>query len=358
VKLFSGNTQVGSTVVDSTGLWSITTTAFKDGLNYTLYGTATDAAGNVSTQSKLITFNIDAHAPLIPTGTITLAAGANNPAFSGGGEVGTAIDLVNVNNGTIIGHTTVGSDGTWRIPSVVVPNGSYSVSVVSSDAAENATTSSSRIDFNIASTANITGDKNNNVIIANSSNNGIDGGAGFDTVVYGTARANYTVQKAAWGYSVVDKTGAQGTDTLVNVERIHFSDDNWVALDLDGNAGQVYRMYQAALDRTPDPRGYAFWLDQMDQGVSLDKVAELVLANKEATDIYLSNPTDSYFITQLYHHVLHREPDAAGLAWWLQNVQYSSRAHVLALFTESPENQAQVIGTIQNGIEYSPWHGA
>jgi hypothetical protein len=31
-----------------------------------------------------------------------------------------------------------------------------------------------------------------------------------------------------------------------------------------------------------------------------------------------------------------------------------SRAEVLAMFSESPENQAQVIGSIQNGIEFTP----
>jgi hypothetical protein len=55
--------------------------------------------------------------------------------------------------------------------------------------------------------------------------------------------------------------------------------------------------------------------------------------------------------------VLHREPDAAGLAWWLDNVHKLTRPQVLETFSESPENQAQVIGTIQDGIQYTPWHG-
>jgi hypothetical protein len=357
VKLYSGKDMVGSTVVDSTGLWSITTKPFTDGKNYAIFATATDAAGNVSPQSQAITFNIDAHAPVIPSGELSLAAGANNPGFTGTGEAGTTIQLVNINNATEIARATVVSSGTFYIPPSVMPNGTYSVSVVSLDAADNATTSAQRIDFTINSKLNISGDAKNNTLASTADNNGIDGGAGLDTVAYSGARANFTVEKQVWGYSVVDKTGAQGSDLLVNVERVQFSDSKALALDIDGNAGQVYRLYQAAFDRTPDAGGYAYWLNAMDHGYSLNQISALVLQNKEAVDLYMSNPTDEYFVTQLYHHVLHRDPDAGGLSFWLGNIHSASRAEVLGMFSESPENQAQVIGVIQNGIEYTPWTG-
>lgn len=355
VKLYIGANVVGSTVVDSTGLWSITTSTLKDGMNYALFATATDVAGNISQHSATVTFNVDATPPVIPTGDVALAANANNPAFSGTGEVGTTVQLINVSNATEIARATVVASGTWYIPPSVLPNGTYNVSVVSLDAADNATSSSTRLKFTINSPMNMTGDANNNVFTSTPDNNGIDGGGGMDTVIYNGARANFTVTKQVYGYSVVDKTGAQGSDTLVNIERIQFSDGKSVALDLDGNAGEVYRMYQAALDRTPDAGGFSYWLDAMDHGMSLSQVSTLVLQNPEAVKIYMADPSDSYFITQLYHHVLHRDPDAAGLSWWLSNVQKSTRAEVMVMFSESPENQAQVIGTIQNGIDYTPW---
>lgn len=33
------------------------------------------------------------------------------------------------------------------------------------------------------------------------------------------------------------------------------------------------------------------------------------------------------------------------------------REELLAQFSESPENQAQVIGSIQDGIAFTPWGG-
>jgi hypothetical protein len=34
-----------------------------------------------------------------------------------------------------------------------------------------------------------------------------------------------------------------------------------VALDVDGAAGQAYRLYQAAFDRAPDKNGLGYWIN-------------------------------------------------------------------------------------------------
>jgi hypothetical protein len=61
-------------------------------------------------------------------------------------------------------------------------------------------------------------------------------------------------------------------------------------------------------------------------------------------------------VSKLYANVLHRAPDAAGQAYWLGVLDTGlvSQAGVLASFSDSPENQAQLVGTIQNGFEYTP----
>jgi serralysin len=57
----------------------------------------------------------------------------------------------------------------------------------------------------------------------------------------------------------------------------------------------------------------------------------------------------------LYANVLHRPAEGAGYDFWLNALHTASRADVLANFSESGENQAQVIGRIQNGIDYLHW---
>jgi hypothetical protein len=142
--------------------------------------------------------------------------------------------------------------------------------------------------------------------------------------------------------------------TLANVERLQFS-DQMVALDIDGTAGQAYRLYQAAFDRAPDKAGLGYWISMMDQGVSLQQAADGFVNSPEFASLYGANATDAQFVTALYQNVLHRAPDQAGYDFWMHSIQIVSRAEVLTDFSESAENHAQLIGTIENGIAYQHW---
>ncbi|MFZ6873758.1 DUF4214 domain-containing protein [Undibacterium sp. Di27W] len=186
----------------------------------------------------------------------------------------------------------------------------------------------------------------------------VDGGSGRDTFVYAGARADYAITQNAAGFNVQLKSQQEASDTLNHIERLQFSDRN-VALDIDGNAGQVYRLYQAAFGRTPDLEGLGYWIKDMDQGSSLTSVAAGFFQSAEFQKLYGSNPSISALLNNLYQNVLHRAPDQAGFEYW--NTQLSkgqiSAAGVLASFCESAENQAQVIGSIKNGIDYQVWAG-
>jgi hypothetical protein len=356
VNLYSNGDLVGTTHADASGLWSVTTTPFKDGMNYLLYARATDASGNASVPSEGVHFNIDATAPKIPTGTVVSTAGGNQPVFDGTGEAGSTIQLFRTSDFAEIARATVGTNGTWHIDSAPLPNGTYDISFASVDIADNATSSGTHLGFTIASTLNTNGTANADVLRpAGTGNNAIDGGAGLDVAVYDTPRANFTIAKDIFGFAVTDKVGSGGHDTLVNIERVQFSDNTWVALDVDGVAGQAYRMYKAAFDRVPDVAGLGFWIHALDNGYTLTQVADEFVKSNEFKQMYMSDPSDANFITKLYEHVLHRAPEGAGYDWWLDHMHSATRAEVLAFFTESPENQAQVIGTIQDGISYTHW---
>ena len=180
----------------------------------------------------------------------------------------------------------------------------------------------------------------------------IDGLGGMDTVVYHGARQAFSVAKQADGFIVNDLAANGGIDTLHGVERLKF-DDGSVALDIGGTAGQAYRLYQAAFDRAPDLAGLGFWIGMMDRGVSLQRVADSFATSAEFVDRY-GHTTDTQFLTLLYAHALHRAPDAGGLQFWTDAIQVHqvARAVVLEHFSESAENQAQVIGSIQDGIDF------
>jgi hypothetical protein len=354
----SDNTLVGTTTADASGVWSLTTsTAFADGTGYSIYATATDAAGNTSAASSAVTFNIDAHAPVAPTAAFTQSD--NQVAFTGTGEAGTTIYLTRVGDFIDIATTKVGADGNWSITTSPLPDGSYAIRPVSEDLAGNAKSALADSTFTVSSSANLLGTAAKDTLTATAGNNAIDGQGGIDTVVYAGPRANYTVAKETWGYGVTDKVGNGGHDAVINVERLQF-DDTGVALDISGSAGQAYRLYQAALDRPAESAGLGFWIYQLDHGLTLDDmVQDIINTQPEFIQKYGSNPTDAQFVNLLYANVLHRSPDAAGYDFWLKALTNHDTTHVgiVKFFSESPENQAQVIGTIQDGITYTPWHG-
>lgn len=80
----------------------------------------------------------------------------------------------------------------------------------------------------------LTGDAASNGLRGGGGNDTIDGGAGTDAAIFVNARSTYTVSKSATGLGVVSTT--EGSDTLTNIERLHFSDTR-LAFDVDGAAG-------------------------------------------------------------------------------------------------------------------------
>jgi serralysin len=178
----------------------------------------------------------------------------------------------------------------------------------------------------------------------------IDGGPGFDTVIYNCNRDSFTLVRTTVGWSI--SSTAEGIDTLANVERIRFGDKT-LALDISGNAGQAYRLYRAAFNRVPDNAGLKYWISVLDNGTSLKEVAAGFMGSDEFKILYGVNPTNEAFVTSVYTNVLQRAPDSAGYAYWVNalNQKTLTQMDVLMLLSESPENQSGVIGSILNGIE-------
>lgn len=279
----------------------------------------------------------------------------------------------------------------------------------------NAMTNNIAIAYNTA-IQNAIGGSGNDVITGNVLNNLINGGSGQDTNVCSGLASDYKVCLSADGLLVKDKVSARdGTDTLKSIESIKFSNltesinyqtggagitytkfvgsvgqySAWVgaagvgvvdsvasrdniqiltgieratftdfnlAFDTAGAAGQGYRLYKAAFDRTPDFSGLGYWIRELDAGKALTGVAGSFVASPEFTGMYGANSTDANFVKLLYNHVLHRDPDKSGYDYWLGDMSRGqTKAAVLTLFSESPENQTQTADLVANGIQYLPW---
>jgi hypothetical protein len=200
----------------------------------------------------------------------------------------------------------------------------------------------------------------NDVFRPQGGSNLIDGGTGLDVLQIAGARSNFAVTNS--GPAAFTVSGPGETDLLFNTERIHFFVNNqMIGLDVNGTGGQAYRLYQAAFDRTPDEKGLGFWIDWLDQGKSdLVDVSARFIDSPEFRQLYGPNPSTQEFVTKVYENVLNRAPDAAGLAFYVNQINsgQKSEAKVLADFSESPENQGNVNPTIANGFNYDLWLGA
>ena len=194
-----------------------------------------------------------------------------------------------------------------------------------------------------------TGTAQRDTFTATAGNDVFDGLAGLDTVVIAATGSTASLTKSG---SVIGMTGqGLGTDTFTNIERLTFSNGT-IAFDLDGNAGQTYRLYQAAFARTPDTAGLGHNTRIIDGGMTLKDMSAAFIGSAEFIARYGQNTTDTTFITALYQNVLGRGPDSAGLAGWQQRLADGSwsRPDVLLGFSESAENKALVGAAIEGGI--------
>ena len=193
-------------------------------------------------------------------------------------------------------------------------------------------------------------------IVDDSSYHHVKGGAGIDTVNYAGNHDAYTIDRVADGFTISHKNGVGGTDLLSGIERIDFGDTN-MALDIDGIGGAAYRIYQAAFNRTPDSGGLGFWINVMDNGLSLAEVAAGFMRTPEFIAAYGANPSNHDLVSQIYLNVLHRPAEPGGLAYWTGALDRGvvTAAQALSMISESPENQAALAPVIGEGFTYTPY---
>lgn len=189
----------------------------------------------------------------------------------------------------------------------------------------------------------------NDVIVATGQSLDVNAGIGTDTVLTGLTLTNLSQIGGSGDFRYVNLNGV--SQTYLGVERLVFTND-MIALDVQGNAGQVYRLYKAAFDRAPDIGGLSAHVRAVDSGVSIRADAATFLSSPEFALRYGSAPTNEAYVTALYKNVLQRAPDGAGLSNWMTALTTNTldRAGTLAAFADSSENHIRVDPTISAGI--------
>ena len=129
-----------------------------------------------------------------------------------------------------------------------------------------------------------------------------------------------------------------------------------------GWGDDVYRVYQATLDRAPDITGFSNWSGQLAGGRALDAVINGFVDSAEFQATY-GALDDEGFVELLYQNVLGRGADATGLANWTgQLADGTSRAEVVRGFSQSAEFVAATAEDFKDwmrGLEHDagdPYH--
>ena len=112
-----------------------------------------------------------------------------------------------------------------------------------------------------------------------------------------------------------------------------------------GISDSVVRLYGAVFDRNPDRAGLEFWVDRYVSGQTLASIARSFMGAPEWTATY-GEVDDKAFVDLLYENVLDRGPDSGGREVLARSP--GQRPHPTAMllgFSESPENVTRT-GTV------------
>ncbi len=197
-----------------------------------------------------------------------------------------------------------------------------------------------------------TGNDLNNIFTGNAGANILNGGAGIDKAIYSSLRTDVTVTKTTNGYTVADKTGAEGTDTLINVERLQF-DDKSVAFDIDGNAGITAKILGAVFgkDSVANKSYVGIGLGYLDSGGSYGDLMKLAIDAKLGV-----GASHAAVVNLLFTNIMNRPPGADFLNSYvgaLDRGEYTVAS--LGMFwadTSYNTENINLVGLMTTGIEY------
>ncbi|MBK7352741.1 MAG: M10 family metallopeptidase C-terminal domain-containing protein [Nitrosomonas sp.] len=188
-------------------------------------------------------------------------------------------------------------------------------------------------------------------LIGRNGNDVLQGEGGIDTALYNGQRNQYAINKTQEGYSLSDSTGAEGSDTLIGVERLEFGDIG-LALDLDGNAGQVAKLLgvvfgAGAIDNDVYVNA---GLSLLDTGTSLESLASLAL------DVAGVQNNDA-LVTLLWRNLFGSEPTQNEKLPYVEMLAQGeiTQAALTQIAANTSINQANIglVGLTQDGIEFA-----
>ncbi|CAH1670419.1 family 16 glycosylhydrolase [Chelatococcus asaccharovorans] len=155
----------------------------------------------------------------------------------------------------------------------------------------------------------------------------LDGDAGYNVATYMGRAENFALSMDAAQRAVIveDRSDAEGTDVVVNMQELRFADQtiDLVPMIKAANAdaadiGMIIDLYTSYLDRAPDAMGLYFWTSLLSDGVAIDDIAEQFFTAAEPGRF--AGKSTAEIVDTAYREILGRAPDADGFAYWVDAV--------------------------------------
>jgi Ca2+-binding RTX toxin-like protein len=189
-----------------------------------------------------------------------------------------------------------------------------------------------------------------NVFEGGRGNDILDGAGGSDTVIFSNPVGSYAITGSSGGLDVIDTSGLDGRDTLINIERLRFSDKG-IAYDLDAGAGQVAKVIGAVIGRehVSNPEFVGIGLELMDDGTTYEELAEFAISAMGVS-------ASSEIVTLLWSNVVGAPPAAQRAQPYVDmlnnGVLTTGELGVLAAETDLNAANIDLIGLSTTGIEF------
>ena len=203
------------------------------------------------------------------------------------------------------------------------------------------------------------------IFAAGPGNETFTGGPATDTVQYAGSLANYQLSQSASGFIVRDALGNGGSDSMVNIERLKFS-DRGIALDvgITQSAGQTQLLLGAVLGKnllaTKQPL-IGTVIDLFDTGQYTMQVLSGAIMRLPIWGLLANGGNETASNTQIARYLLTTvngaAPDSATLAAGvnsLNNETGAAEGNFLRNLAESAANQTQVglVGLAATGLVF------
>ncbi|WP_176498970.1 DUF4214 domain-containing protein [Sphingomonas sp. HMP9] len=244
-------------------------------------------------------------------------------------------------DGAIVGRTINGSDADDDL------RGSMGADVISGGAGNDQIDGMSGNDimYGGAGRDYLDGGRGNDWLSGGADDDTIDGRDGWDVAFLNAASRQAEIDPS---YSLAIIDSADGSDWFFDVEEVRFIDATYVK-SYDSFGAQVYRMFDTVLDRAPDTIGLDFWVDQLENGLGLTQLANSFADSPEFRQA-TGGLDNGAFVDYVYRTALGREADGAGHAYWVSQLdQGLSRGAFLVGTSESEEHRERTNAAVEPG---------